>query len=138
MPRKNKNASKRVRPAAERSNPRRRVAPASKPEVLFRAALIAAGCGGEFEEQYRFHPKRRWLFDFAFPEDKVAIEIEGGIFVRGRHVSPSGFVKDCEKYNAATSMGWRVLRVPVAGKTWLDDGIEAMHATFDYIEEQET
>lgn len=62
---------------------------------------------------------RRWLFDFAFPGGKVAVEVEGGVWSRGRHVSPVGFIKDCEKYNAATVGGWRVLRyVPGAG--WIE------------------
>lgn len=53
-----------------------------------------------------FHHTRKWRFDFAFPEQMIAIEIEG----RGRHQSFGGFDKDCEKYNAAAKQGWRVLR----------------------------
>ena len=60
--------------------------------------------------EYRFHPTRRWRFDFAWPAQKVAVEIEGGVFSRGRHTRGSGFVKDCEKYNNAALMGWTVLR----------------------------
>lgn len=58
------------------------------------------------EPEYRFHPERKWRFDFAFPAQMIAIEIEG----RGRHQSFGGFVKDAEKYNAAAKLGWRVLR----------------------------
>jgi very-short-patch-repair endonuclease len=90
--------------------------------MLFEQAL-AADAWPAFEQQYRFHPKRRWVFDFAWPEQRLAVEIEGGIFVRGRHVSPRGFVADCEKYNEAAVLGWTVLRIPVVGKTWLDDGL---------------
>ncbi|HUU23465.1 MAG TPA: DUF559 domain-containing protein [Phycisphaerae bacterium] len=60
--------------------------------------------------QHRFAPPRRWRFDFAWPAQKVAVEIEGGTFVRGRHTRGAGFQGDCEKYNAAVSLGWRVLR----------------------------
>ena len=60
--------------------------------------------------EYRFHPTRRWSFDFADPETKVAVEIDGGAFIGGRHTRGSGFVKDQEKLNTATSMGWRVFR----------------------------
>ena len=28
--------------------------------------------------EYIFHPKRKWRFDFYFPERKLAVEIEGG------------------------------------------------------------
>lgn len=62
------------------------------------------------EPEYRFHPARRWRFDYAIPEHKIAIEIEGGSFVRGRHTRGVGYLNDMEKYNEATIMGWRVLR----------------------------
>src|SRR5512138_3872676 len=59
--------------------------------------------------EYRFHPRRRWRFDFAWPLYKVAVEVDGGIYCRGRHVRGSGFEKDAEKRNAAVLAGWRVL-----------------------------
>ena len=68
-------------------------------------------CGfGRPEREYRFHPVRKWRFDFAFPDKKVAIEAEGGSWSGGRHTRGSGFIKDSEKYNEAVCMGWRVLR----------------------------
>lgn len=62
------------------------------------------------ELEYRFHPTRRWRFDYAWPEQKVALEQEGGVWSGGRHTSGAGFMKDCEKYNTATVMGWRIIR----------------------------
>lgn len=62
------------------------------------------------EAEYKFHDKRKWRFDYCFPRHKVAIEIEGGVWTRGRHTRGSGFVKDMEKYNEATRLGWRILR----------------------------
>jgi len=59
--------------------------------------------------EYRFHPHRRWRFDFAWPVLKIAAEVDGGIYSRGRHVRGSGFEKDAEKRNAAVLAGWRVL-----------------------------
>ena len=61
-------------------------------------------------EEYRFHPTRRWRIDFAFPTIRLAIEKEGGVWNFGRHIRPSGFLKDLEKYNKLTEMGWRLLR----------------------------
>ena len=66
----------------------------------------------EPEHEYRFHPVRKWRFDFAWPEQKVAAEVEGGVWVNGRHNRGAGFIKDCEKYNAAAEEGWRVFRYP--------------------------
>lgn len=61
--------------------------------------------------EYRFHPSRLWRFDIALPELKVAIEFEGGVFKRvGGHTTGGGFTGDCEKYNQAALLGWRVLR----------------------------
>lgn len=61
--------------------------------------------------EYKFHPRRRWRFDYALPEHKIAIEVEGGVWTRGRHITPKGFLNDMEKYNTAASMGWIVLRI---------------------------
>jgi very-short-patch-repair endonuclease len=49
-------------------------------------------------------------FDLAFPEERLAVEIEGGIFTGGRHVRGLGYHKDCIKYNLAAEQGWIVLR----------------------------
>ena len=59
--------------------------------------------------EFRFHPKRRWRFDFAWPLFKIAAEVDGGIYSRGRHVRGRGFEGDAEKRNAAVMDGWRVL-----------------------------
>jgi hypothetical protein len=61
--------------------------------------------------EYVFAAPRRWRFDFAWPDAKVAVEIEGGTHSGGRHVRGSGFQADCEKYAEALALGWRVLRV---------------------------
>lgn len=60
--------------------------------------------------EYRFHPERKWRFDFAWPEHKVALEIDGGTWGGGRHTRGAGFEEDCHKLNAAAVLGWRVLR----------------------------
>jgi hypothetical protein len=62
--------------------------------------------------EYRFAPPRRWRFDFAWPgqEFPVAMEIEGGGWVNGRHHRPVGAAKDMEKYNTAAEAGWYVYR----------------------------
>ena len=61
--------------------------------------------------EFRFHPTRRWRFDLAWPDGHVAVEVEGGVYVAGRHSRGVGFESDCEKYSEAMVLGWRVLRV---------------------------
>lgn len=62
------------------------------------------------EREYRFAPPRRWRFDFSWPDLKIAVEVDGGTWVRGRHNRGSGIESDAEKYSTAAALGWRVLR----------------------------
>ncbi|ODN41053.1 hypothetical protein BGC07_18500 [Piscirickettsia litoralis] len=65
------------------------------------------------EQEYQFHDSRKWRFDFAWPEQKIAVEVEGGTYAKrtkSRHTTGVGFDGDCEKYNAAAENGWRVFR----------------------------
>lgn len=66
--------------------------------------------GVECVKEYKFHPERKWRFDYAVPEYRIALEVEGGVWTSGRHTRPQGFLGDIEKYNTATLMGWRVFR----------------------------
>lgn len=77
-------------------------------QVIFNR-LIGSPLGTPLAE-YRFHPTRKWRFDFAFPEVNLAVEAEGGVFVGGRHTRGVTYAKDCEKYNQAALLGWTVLR----------------------------
>lgn len=65
--------------------------------------------------EYMFHPTRRWRFDYCWPKERLAVEVEGGAFVRGRHTRGKGFVQDMEKYNEATLLGYRILRYTPKG-----------------------
>ena len=60
--------------------------------------------------EYRFHPTRRWRFDLCWPEKMIAAEVEGGTWVKGRHVRPRAFEQDCIKYNEAALLGFIVFR----------------------------
>ena len=48
----------------------------------------------EVVKEYKFHPVRKWRFDYAIPEHKIALEVEGGVWTGGRHTSPKGFLGD--------------------------------------------
>jgi very-short-patch-repair endonuclease len=92
----------------------------SQLEILFERHIQDAGLP-EPETAFRFakHIGRRWEADFAFPEHKLLVEIEGGEWARGRHTRGKGFIRDAEKYAEAQIMGWRVLRIP---GTWVHNG----------------
>jgi len=64
----------------------------------------------EPEREYRFHNTRKWRFDFAWVDYRIAMEVEGGVWNGGRHGRGSGIVKDIEKGNAAVLLGWQMLR----------------------------
>lgn len=85
------------------------------------------------EREWRFHPTRKWRFDFAYPSHKIGIECEGGTWGKSRHTSGVGYRKDCEKYNQAAAMGWAVLRFT---KGMIDDG-EAIETIKQVLESEE-
>jgi len=71
------------------------------------------------EYEYVFHPTRKWRFDLCWHFDapvfgelrnqKVYLEVQGGIWIKGGHNRGAQMKKDWEKYNAATELGWRPL-----------------------------
>jgi len=74
---------------------------------------------GPFKREFHFHPTRKWRFDFAWPELKLAVEVEGitsygknadGSMRLGRHQTAKGVEEDCIKYGEAMLLGWRVYR----------------------------
>lgn len=79
------------------------------PSILFNALLKNNKLPTAITEVVFARP-RKWRFDYAWPEYKIALEVEGAVWVQGRHTRGSGFLKDMEKYNAAASLGWLVLR----------------------------
>lgn len=73
--------------------------------------LWQIGKGPLLEREFRFHAERRWRADFAHMASRTLIEIEGGIFINGRHNRAAGFNADLEKYLEAQLAGWRVFRL---------------------------
>lgn len=61
------------------------------------------------DREYVFAPGRKFRFDFAWPADKVALEIDGGNF-NGGHSRGKAYEPFCRKINLANDLGWRVYR----------------------------
>ena len=79
------------------------------PEKVFRALLEQEGIP-QPESEYVFAPPRKWRFDYAWLAARVALEVEGAVWVQGRHTRGSGFLKDMQKYSEAAILGWCVLK----------------------------
>src|SRR5574343_1345105 len=78
-----------------------------EPSVLEERLIVQldrAGISG-FTREHRFC-ERRWRFDVCWVGMKLAVEVEGGLHCRGRHVRPDGFRKDAAKYRRAAILGW--------------------------------
>jgi hypothetical protein len=89
------------------SQPSRIPPPSSEGEELF--ALHCSIYHIDVVREFRFHPLRKWRFDF-FAAPNVGIEIEGGTWIQGRHSRGPGYQRDLEKYNAAALLGILVFR----------------------------
>jgi len=86
------------------------------------------GNGVELEREYRFAAHhvglgpgirkrlceaglKDWRLDFAHVPSRVAVELHGATYARGRHTRGAGFRDDREKMNAAQMLGWIVIEI---------------------------
>lgn len=81
-------------------------------------ATVLKRSGLNFTEELEFSPDRKFRFDWAINDLKVAIEYEGIFSEKSGHTSLTGYTKDVVKYNLATKLGWKVLRY--TAKNYLD------------------
>lgn len=77
---------------------------------LFEKILVASGVPQPIREHKFAAPDRKWRVDFAWPAVGLAVEIEGGAWVYGRHNRAISYIKDMEKYNALALHGYRLMR----------------------------
>lgn len=75
----------------------------SKYEDLLMHQIIVGSDLPNPVRQFKFHPDRDWRSDFAWPSQRLLVEVEGQIWKVGGHTSGTGFLKDCRKYNEADS-----------------------------------
>ncbi len=87
---------------------------------LFKALCRRQGVPEPTLEHHFAKPERAWRFDLAWLDQKIALEVEGGAWTKGRHTRGGGFIEDMAKYNRATELGWRVYRVTPSQLDTLD------------------
>lgn len=86
------------------------------PQVLWMWGQLVAwslSSGIQVVQEHRFHPERKWRFDFALPDKNIGIEYEGLNSEKSGHTTLNGYTKDTEKYNEAQALGWDVIRFTV-------------------------
>lgn len=96
--------------------------------------LIKAHGLPEPVREYIFNDRRKWRFDFAWPEKLIAVEVEGGIWANGRHTRGKGFENDCRKYGAAMERGWNIYRV-TGGMIESGEVIKTLRILMEYADE---
>ena len=101
-----------VRSLKNGSGKRFAMKPLSEGEEMFALHIRAAGLPPP-KREYKFHARRKFLFDFAWPEQKISVEIDGGVFSGGRHTRGKGYESDCIKCALAVQDGWKVYRFSV-------------------------
>lgn len=85
--------------------PLKRQAERSRLEVMMEQQLSAAGIKDYVTQHIPLAP-RRWRLDFAWPQLKVAIEVQGMV-----HRIKGKFKRDIEKRAELMLAGWEVLEV---------------------------
>lgn len=74
--------------------------------------LIEMELGLDVWPEFHFSIERNYRLDYAIPEFKIAIEVDGGIWMKGNsgHSSGTGIKRDMEKGNLLQLQGWKLLR----------------------------
>jgi very-short-patch-repair endonuclease len=97
-----------------KAKPRKLVAAMPYPSRFTDAQMLLmvqlAELGQRLEPEYKFHLTRKWRIDVALLDHDIAIEIDGGAWIQGRHGRGTGIEKDNEKYAALAIAGWRLIR----------------------------
>lgn len=77
-------------------------------------AMASGGPGKGLRARLRERGLQDWRFDRAWPDLKIAVEIDGGNWMGGRHTRGAGFEGDLRKINCAQDMGWLVYRYTIS------------------------
>lgn len=101
-------AKKAIEPDTEASKALKRATRNRLQDAFINTWLMVGGAYDYWTPEYKFHPDRKWRFDFANVADQVAVEVNGGQWQKSGHSSGAGLRRDAEKLNAAQLLGWKV------------------------------
>lgn len=79
--------------------------------------------------EYLVTPDRKWRFDLACPEERLAFEVNGGRWTGG-HYRGKAQDNEYDKLNSAQLDGWRVLQftnefvLKGRAKAWLEEYLD--------------
>jgi hypothetical protein len=76
--------------------------------------------------EYQFAKPRKWRADFCWIDQKVILEVNGGIFSQGRHTRGAALLKEWDKINTGAGIGYRFI--------FCQPSQLATRRTIDYIE----
>lgn len=95
-------------------------------EKFLLGAILAERYGKELRAEYRFCPNRRFRADWYVPSLNVLIEYEGIFGGKARHTSVVGYSTDCEKYNLAQLLGYKLLRYTAKNFMQVKDDLDEL------------
>lgn len=84
--------------------------PSNVIEIYMAAVMDDFGIPARMYQYLFARPERQWEADFAWPDARLIVEIDGALYTQGRHVRGDGREKDMERDNWCVMHGWRVLR----------------------------
>lgn len=105
-----------------------RAAKLPEPEREYRFAAEHVGTGKGSKQRLAEAGLRDFRFDFCWPELKLAVEVDGGMYMKGGHTSGVGASRDREKDDCAMRLGWKVYRCTpdMVKKGWAIETIEIL------------
>lgn len=80
------------------------------PQREYRFAAHQVGMGAGVKSRLQAAGLKDWRLDFAWPDQMLAVEVEGGGWSGGRHTTGQGFEEDMQKYHHVMRLGWTLYR----------------------------
>jgi hypothetical protein len=107
----------------------------SKSVPLYRGVVRGLCLAAKWPEpqfEVRVTPTRRWRYDISWPEHKLAVEVQGGVWLkRGGHTGGQAQIDDMEKFSWITVVERYRLILCTPGQTCDGTLTTWLHRAFD-------